>query len=149
MSPRLGQRRPSPGRIALALVAAAAAAALPPALLLWPLLWLALPIGFLVALAHSVVLGLPLYLMLRRADHIGWLSAAAAGFLVGALPYALWMIATSSQEMIADPIAAAPGLQPFTLLAAAAGGCGLLGGLVFYLIARPAAPEVLDPEVWE
>lgn len=68
------------------------------------------------------VLGIPLFLLLRRSGHLGWATVAAGGFALGAL--LAWM--SEGDAVVAG------GLQ------------GLAGALVFYAVwrrpgdARPA-----------
>jgi hypothetical protein len=47
------------------------------------------PIGFVAALVHAVVLGLPAYLLARRLGWTRWWASLIGGFAVGSLPYAV------------------------------------------------------------
>ena len=42
---------------------------------------------FIVALAHALILGLPLFFFLRSIHRLGIASCVLAGFLVGAVPF--------------------------------------------------------------
>ena len=44
----------------------------------------------LLALAHMIVLGLPLATMWLRARRLAWYAAVSGGFAIGVLPAALW-----------------------------------------------------------
>ena len=81
---------------------------------------LVLLFGAPVALLHVFLIGVPLYLALRRRWRLRWWSAPLAGFLIGALPMALLF---QSLE----------GMWFFGL-------CGLVGGLVFWAVLRPGPP---------
>jgi hypothetical protein len=45
-----------------------------------------LAIAWLVCMAHLVLLGLPIFLVLRRRDRLTWATVPALGFLAGSLP---------------------------------------------------------------
>jgi hypothetical protein len=77
------------------------------------------PIVFLIAAAHLLLLGLPLYLALSRLYPVGRRSAAAAGFLVGAFPFGIF-----------------PG-SPWQLCLLL-GLPGLAAGIVFVAVLEPA-----------
>src|SRR5262245_63952606 len=48
-----------------------------------------LPLTLTVTLAHALVLGLPLFLIVRRTGWVNVFSATAGGFLIGAIPIGL------------------------------------------------------------
>jgi hypothetical protein len=54
-----------------------------------PMLVVIFCVGFLVAAAHAVMLGLPIYRLLRSRGPVGWTAAALAGFVIGAIPVQL------------------------------------------------------------
>ena len=54
-------------------------------------LWFVLAVAWLVCLAHIVLLGLPIFSLLRRRDKLKWSTISSAGFLAGAIPLALLM----------------------------------------------------------
>jgi len=99
---------------------------------------IAFPIGFVIALVHAVVLGLPAYFLLRPLWRAGWAVAAIAGFVIGALPTALFILPS---------VGLTNGGLWTPLLA---GLCGFLGGSTFYAVIRgaPADPD-FDPAIWE
>ena len=45
---------------------------------------------YLVASAHSFLLGIPAFLLGKRLNVIHWWTCLLAGFLIGGLPIALW-----------------------------------------------------------
>lgn len=124
----------SAARIAAALFAASAAAPFAFGIMLVAQapqegIWLMLPsvvFGFPVALLHALLLALPAYLMMRRRWRLAWWSSAAAGFLIGALPA---LLLTRSVA---------------TLMT---GGCGLVGGFVFWLVLRGARGEEVSDDL--
>lgn len=88
--------------------------------------------GLLVfALPATVLLGLPLYLVLRRRVRLTVITAASAGAVVGAAPALLMNLALLSQGLARN----AAEVLALPLLATAPGA---LGGLVFWaVVARP------------
>jgi hypothetical protein len=86
------------------------------------LLILATMIGTPVALGHALLLGLPLYLKLRRKWPLRAWSAVLAGGLIGVVPLFMLMLAFG-------------GLDSGLLWA---GGAGMIGGLTFWLAFRGA-----------
>ncbi|HEX8193918.1 MAG TPA: hypothetical protein VF552_13555 [Allosphingosinicella sp.] len=74
--------------------------------------------GLAIAFGHVLLLGYPLYRMLRPGGPIGWLKAALAGFVIGSIPLPL---------LLASP-ASGGGRLDFILLF---GLLGLSGGLAF------------------
>jgi hypothetical protein len=131
--PFVAGEAPSRARVGVAGLAAAAAAPVPlavgmlvgvagggelAAILLLPLIML---VGLPIALLHVVLLGLPLYLALRRRWRIGWPFSTLAGAVIGSLPMALlW-----------DPASA--------LVVGGLGG--LAGGFAFWWVLRGADGE--------
>jgi hypothetical protein len=45
--------------------------------------------GMMIAALHVFILGVPLYLLLRRRGPVRWTTVAAAGLVIGALPAAI------------------------------------------------------------
>lgn len=82
---------------------------------------------FLVALAHGLVLGVPLYLLARW---LGWVNIATAvlgGFLVGAVPIGLYLGLDVDRTLtMADWLA-------FGAVLIMYGAFGALGGFAFWL----------------
>ena len=87
--------------------------------------------GVPVAAAHVLTLWVPAYFMLSRWRPLGWLEAAALGFVCGALPVFLALAAVHGADFPVS--AAAPGA---VFLVALFGACGLIGGLAFRLVLR-------------
>jgi len=102
-------------------------------------------ITFVAALAHALVLGLPLFLLLRSISHAGIVSCAVAGFLVGAVPFAVLVLISmfgvqnASTGGEATVVNGVPTLAGWIELAHGAGFTGLFGlagGLTFWLAMR-------------
>jgi len=128
---------PSVSRIAGAVVAAAAAAALP-TLLVGVFALLAYPFAFIAALFHAALIGLPVYLLLRRRMRFTWGVAVVAGFAIGALPAAGYSLL--------DGDVVAYDLVAMALL----GLCGAFGGAAFRGVVGDGQPApAFDPAIWE
>jgi len=134
----MNESLPSTVRV-MGAIAAGAAAAAAPTILLGVFMLIAFPIGFVIALVHVLLLGLPAYLLLRRRSAFGWGVAMSAGFVIGAVPTGLIILPTTS---FADGGAWTPAL---------AGLCGVLGALAFRAVVGGAssAPKSFDPAIWE
>jgi hypothetical protein len=123
------------------------------------LLWL-LRLTFIVALAHAVVLGLPLFLFLRSKSRIGIIACALGGFAVGALgpsvlellgmlgggSYNAWI---GGRATVVNGVPTLAGWAEFALNVGITGLIGLAGGLAFWLTMRlsgqiPAGPKAAE-----
>lgn len=105
-----------------------------------------LPLAFAVALAHAFVLGLPLFLLLRRAGWANGFSATAAGFGIAALPlgaltwplnhsgarYSSW-IGPERVPTVVDGSPTLAGWLHYLETLAQFGAFGALGGLAFWV----------------
>jgi hypothetical protein len=128
-------RPPSPLRLVAAFFLAAAAAPLPFALGVAvgtpdsaiDLALMVMLFGFPLALLHVLLLALPAYLLLRRRWPVTWANSAVLGLLIGALPTAV--------------------LSEGLTTLASTGACGLVGGLVFRMVLRPAPPAAESEEL--
>lgn len=121
---------------------AAAFAASAPTVLLGPFVVIAFPIAFVVSVAHAAVIGLPAYLVLRRSLHLNYGSAALAGFLIGAIPVAVYALASVALEKGGtwEPLVISP---IFGIL-------GVLGGLAFRAVLGPDEEQYeVDPAIFE
>jgi hypothetical protein len=128
---------PSAGRVAGALLLASLAAAAP-MVILGPFAIIAVPFAFVIALGHAVVLGLPLYLLVRSRTEIAWWHAALAGVAIGAGPVTL---------AGADYIL---GVRGSIIVSLAFGAFGFIGAMVFRAWAGPSArEEAFDASVFE
>ena len=87
---------------------------------------------FIVALAHALALGLPMFLLLRWRRRLRWWASLVGGFLVGNMPYAI--VSFPSVQGTADA------WRIYAETAAFLGGLGMAGGfaawLVWYWIGR-------------
>lgn len=147
---------PRPRASALAAhLAALLAAALAPALVFAPLGLRNSLAGmvFVVALAHALLLGAPLYLLARR---VGWatpINALWVGALIGAVPVTVLLLAGgtpdfSSSGGVATVVGGVRTMAGwFELLAAAAffGFWGAAGGLVFWWVLKLLHPAASSP----
>jgi hypothetical protein len=127
------EEHPSGARLMAALACAVAVAAVGAAALwsrmlgqpapgLFPLI---LMFGLPIAAAHALILGLPVYLLLRRRWTLRWWSAALGGFAVAVVPAGL--------------LSSAPGSgMSLTVLRELAelGLLGLAGGVAFWIVLR-------------
>jgi hypothetical protein len=89
------------------------------------LLGLILVFALPVAAAHALLLGLPLYLLLRLRWPLRWWSAALGGFAVAVIPVSLLSL----------PAGGGISLAAMGELATL-GWCGLAGGLAFWVVLR-------------
>jgi hypothetical protein len=98
-------------------------------------------VAFAIALPHALVLGLPLFLLLRAKRRVNALASVVGGFLVGALPIGILSGLTG--------LAGHGDWGPADLLPTAVlGTFGATGGLAFFLLWRilGAAFERTDAE---
>jgi hypothetical protein len=94
-------------------------------------------IAFVIALPHALVLGLPLFLLLRAKRYVNAVSSIAGGFVVGVFPCAV---------LAARGYA---GWDASFFAVAMLGGFGAIGGLAFFALwkifgeafERPDAPQ--------
>lgn len=111
-----------------------------------------LPFVFFVALAHALVLGVPLFLLLRRKAWANGFSATAAGFGIGCLPvgvltWPLRLAGSGSNSWIGperiptvvDGVPTSAGWLAYGELVVQFGGYGALAGLAFWLAIRALA----------
>jgi hypothetical protein len=110
---------------------------------LFPLLRLT----FLVAFAHAVVLGLPLFLFFRSKSRVGIVACALGGFVIGAVgPAALGLLGlfgnasynawSGGRATVVNGIPTLLGWAEYAQSLGFFGLIGLAGGLTFWLIMR-------------
>jgi hypothetical protein len=129
-------------------VAAFLFAALTPALILAGLagsIQLA-PIAFFVSLGHAILLGLPLFLILRSTRWINAISSTVGGFIVGVIPGAFlswpWSPGSATSvsirgvPTIVDGIPTAAGWAQYVEISFYLGCFGAVGGFVFWLVLK-------------
>jgi hypothetical protein len=101
--------------------------------------------GVPLAALHALLLGWPLYLLLRGRWQLRWWHAALAGFLIGAVPLLLLNVAsgpgvdfygTSDAVLIEHGQYTAVGWASMLMGAAVTGLAGLVGGLAFWAMLR-------------
>ncbi len=147
----MARHYPSAGKLALGLASAALVAALP-TLLLGALAVIALPVAFIIAALHAVILGLPAYLVLRRWFHLNYGNSAAAGLLIGGLPAALNVIVGSlwAPAFPGVEISTYEWIQQAAAIGGAFGLLGALGGLIFRAVLGPDEDVFeIDPAIFE
>jgi hypothetical protein len=141
---------PPAGRIALGLIAATLAAAAP-TILLGSLVLIAFPIALITAVGHAFLIALPVYILLRAQLRLTYASSAFAGFLVGALPIALftlveagWVVARGRDVPLAHWFSETFGVSLVF------GVLGSIGGLVFrQVVGESPRVEPIDPSIFE
>jgi hypothetical protein len=102
-----------------------------------------LPLAFGIALAHAVLLGLPLFLLLRWKRRVNAAWSIAGGFLVGMVPGAIltwpWRPGSGSSSSsngvptVVDGVPTLAGWIGYGETLTILGAFGALGGLVFWL----------------
>ena len=96
--------------------------------------------GLPIALFHVFVLGLPLYLRLRRRWPLRWWNAMLGGFFVGTVPITLLSLPGLLRDTYsyAGPViySGPPLVLRVLLYASEAGLPGMVGGLTFWLVLR-------------
>jgi hypothetical protein len=109
-------------------------------------LWVA---TFTVALAHALILGLPIFLALRWLGRLRWWTSLVCGCLVGAMPYAIVLFPPAqgvsssqlgSQTLPRASVATADAWWSYAQAVIFLSGLGVAGGfaawLVWYWIGR-------------
>ena len=119
-----------------------------------------LRLTFLVALAHAVVLGLPLFLFFRSKSCVGIVACALGGFVVGAVgPAVLGLLGlfggasynawSGGRATVVNGVPTLLGWAEYAQSVGFIGLIGLAGGLTFWLIMRlsgqiPPEPRAAD-----
>lgn len=113
----------------------------------------------LIAFAHVLLLGLPAVLLMARARAITWAATVLVGFLIGALPTALWSFPlwrierglTASDwnghvmvQTIVNGVPTWAGWLQYLRLASLAGAFGAIGGIAYWWVRRRLTP--LSPQ---
>jgi hypothetical protein len=110
-------------------------------------LFQSLRLTFLVALAHAVVFGLPLFLFLRSKSCVGIIACAVGGFIVGAAgPTVLGLLSmfgnssynawSGGRATIVNGVPTLTGWLEYAQSVGFIGLIGLCGGLTFWLTMR-------------
>jgi hypothetical protein len=104
-----------------------------------------LPIVFFVALAHTVLLGVPAVLIGWSLDVIRWWSALVVAFIIGAVPTALFIcplwdhyeeLTIGQEQFVIHGVTTLAGWISYVKAFSFMGLMGLSGGLVFWLLWR-------------
>ena len=92
--------------------------------------------AFLVALAHALFLGLPLFLLLRWKHLVNAATTMLGAFIIGCIPMAIWSLDVSDSELITAEIFGAQGWVSYATGVLIAGALGLAAGIVFWFYLR-------------
>jgi len=123
-------------------------------------LFQSLRLTFLVALAHAIVFGLPLFLFLRSKSCVGIIACALGGFIVGAAgPAALGLLSmfgnssynawSGGSATIVSGVPTLAGWLQYAQTVGFMGLIGLCGGLTFWLTMRLSGQIPPEPKVAE
>ncbi|MFZ0424457.1 MAG: hypothetical protein WAL80_16395 [Xanthobacteraceae bacterium] len=111
-------------------------------------------ITFIVALAHAVILGLPLFFILRSKFPIGSVSCALGGFIVGSAPTAVLALismiglqsaSTGGKATVINGLPTLAGWIEYAVTVGSMGLFGLAGGLTFWLVLRASGQVATEP----
>jgi hypothetical protein len=110
---------------------------------------------FIVALAHALILGLPLFFFLRSIHRLGIASCVLAGFLVGAVPFGVLdlisMFGVQSASTGGTPTTIINGLPTlagwieYAYAVSFTGLFGLAGGVTFWVVMRVSGQLAGEP----
>jgi len=114
--------------------------------------WIILTYAFAIALAHAVLLGLPLFLFLNWLGWANALSAVLAGFVIGSIPIGIlfWRLSNNDTgssswsgqtPTMIDGVVTVNGWIEYAEILAQFGGFGAIGGLAFWLVLKMARPR--------
>lgn len=116
----------------------------------------AMPIAFAIALVHSLVLGLPSFLVLQKFGRANGVSAGGAGFVIGCVPVGIYLwplrLANSGSsswigpERLPTMIEGVPTMAGWLIyleMLAQFGGLGIAGGLVFWAAMKRLTPSLV------
>lgn len=118
----------------------------------WGGQWILLTYSFAVALAHAVLLGLPLFLFLNWMGWANALSAILAGFAIGSIPIGVffWLLRNTDSgssswsgetPTMVEGVLTLAGWIEYAETLALFGGFGAIGGLAFWLVLKTARPR--------
>jgi hypothetical protein len=119
-----------------------------------------LRLTFIVALLHAVMLGLPLFLVLRARFSVGVVACALGGFGIGAIGIALlglfgmfgngsYNASTGGVPTIVNGVPTLAGLLEYAVGVGEMGLIGLVGGLIFWLAMRLSGQLTSQPSAEE
>jgi hypothetical protein len=113
--------------------------------------WIVFGVLFGIALAHVVLLGVPVALVLRRIGRWGVLPMGIAGLLVGALPYGIFSFPRGDKagvdvfndgvQTMANGVTTAAGWMDWLQEAAVFGVLGVLGALAYFAAHQAVAQK--------
>ncbi|MCG2630299.1 hypothetical protein L6654_27080 [Bradyrhizobium sp. WYCCWR 13023] len=97
---------------------------------------------FTAAIAHALLFGLPLFLLVRRKrSRVGIVACALGGFLVGATPFgilALLSMISGGKPTFSNDLPTEFGWTDYVRSVGLAGLSGLVGGVAFWATTRPS-----------
>lgn len=98
---------------------------------------------FFTSLAHALVLGLPLFLLLRSKNHLNFLASALAGFLIAAVPFGIKVLTfmfgvqnarSGGTPIVVEGVPTLAGWIEYGQAVGVSGLPGLAGGLTFWAV---------------
>lgn len=103
---------------------------------------------FAVAVAHALLLGLPLFLLVRRMrSRVGIVACVLGGFVVAAIPFGILALismfgvqtaSSGGQPTVVNGVPTLAGWVQYVRIVGLAGLLGLVGGLAFWVAVRPS-----------
>jgi hypothetical protein len=96
---------------------------------------------FIVAAAHALVLGLPLFLLVHSMKRVGVATCALGGFLIGAVPSGVFILismiglhsaSSGGKPTVINGVPTLAGWIEYAYAVGSAGWFGLTGGLTFW-----------------
>jgi len=109
---------------------------------------------FVIALAHALVLGLPLFLLLRSLRNVGIITCALGGFLVAAVPSGVLALTSMSglqsasvggRPTVINGVITLAGWIEYAQTVGFIGLFGTAGGLTFWLVLRWSGQMIGKP----
>lgn len=100
---------------------------------------------FIVAVAHALVLGLPLFLLVRSMRRVGAATCALGGFLIGAVPFGVLTLismiglqsaSTGGKPTVTNGVPTLIGWIEYAYAVGSTGLFGAAGGLTFWVAMR-------------
>lgn len=120
-----------------------------PALLAGTFAIYAYPFAFMITLGHALIVGAPLYFLLRRRFVIDWAAAMLGGALVGFVPVALFSL-YAYQDALLNGVALVAWLEGGWAVFAFGAVMGLIAGTVFRAVLGPPQVEAeIDASIFE
>jgi hypothetical protein len=112
-----------------------------------------IPLAIGIAFLHAILLGVPLYLALRKRIRGSYFTAGISGFVLGSVPLPListlndadWQIGVALSSML-ELFRDRDGWFGELVYVAAMGGCGVLAACIFFFVMKKFDPANLRLE---